>query len=99
MQRKKQKPAKQTEIAKKRIEMLFRLAKKETKENANKYMKIARRISTKNKVKFTPSQKKSFCKNCISYLVPGKNARVRMHKGMLIYYCLDCKHYSRNPLH
>ena len=95
------KPAQQVSIAKKRINFLFQEAKdafKKDKNLANKYVKTARRVAMKYKIKLPSSLKKRFCKNCHSYLVPGVNSRVRIHKHRVIYYCLKCKHYTRQPI-
>jgi len=62
---------------------------------ANKLAKKARRISLKNKVKMPSSLKRQVCKNCSALLVPGKNLRVRTRNGHVVYYCLDCKKYTR----
>ena len=93
------KPASQVEIAKKRIKFLFQEAKDVVKKDqklADKYVKTARKIAMKYKIKLPSSLKKRFCKNCHSYLVPGVNSRVRIHKHRIIYYCFNCKHYMRH---
>ena len=89
------------QIAKNRINFLFQHAKEVFKEDSNlsdKYVKIARRIAMKHKIRMPSSLKKRFCKNCHKYLVPSNNCRVRIHKHRLIYYCLSCKHYMRHPI-
>ncbi|MEK6942890.1 MAG: hypothetical protein AABX00_02400 [Nanoarchaeota archaeon] len=95
------KPAKQLEIAKKRISLLFSMAKDSFKKDSsisNKHIAMARRIAMKYKIKFTSNQKRTVCKNCYKYLVPSVNCRVRLHKSRLIYYCSGCKHYTRFPV-
>ena len=95
------KPSKQLEIARKRIDFLFEIASKEfdiDKKSSNKHIKIAQRIAMKNKLKFTPIQKKSFCKKCFSFLRVGVNCRVRLHKGRIISYCFECKNFKRHPI-
>jgi len=95
------KPANQVEIAKKRIKFLFNEAKdvfKKDQKLSDKHVKLARRISMKYKIKLPSSLKKKFCKNCHSFLAPGINSRVRIHKHRVIYYCYSCKHYMRHPL-
>ncbi len=96
-----EKPASQIKIAKKRIEFLFKHAKEVFKEDSkfsDKYVKIARRIAMKYKIRLSSSIKKRFCKHCHKYLMPGVNCRIRLHKHRLIYYCLSCKHYMRHPV-
>ena len=88
-------------IAKNRIRLLFRLAKEHFKEDhklSDKYVKIARRVAMKHKVRLSSELKKSFCRNCHKYLVPGVNSRVRLHKHRLIIYCMSCRHYTRQPI-
>jgi len=65
------------------------------KSLAKKYARKARRVSLKNKVKMPPHLKRQVCKNCSALLVPGKNLRVRTRNGHVVYYCLDCKKYTR----
>ena len=95
------KPNSQLKIAKKRIIFLFNEAKQVFRENSrlsDKYVGMARKIAMKYKVRLPAELKKKFCKNCHKYLVPGANCRVRIHKHMVIYYCISCKHYMRQPV-
>ena len=62
---------------------------------AHKYAKKARRTSLKYKLKLPLEFKRRICKNCYSFLVPGKNLRVRTHRGHVVYYCLECKKFMR----
>ena len=62
---------------------------------ADKCAKKARRTALKYKVSLPLKFKRSICKNCHSFLVPGKNMRVRTHKGHIVYYCLNCKGFMR----
>ena len=95
------KPAKQQQIAKRRIRFLFQEAKSVFKENSalsDKHIKLARRIAMKYKIRLPSELKKRFCRNCRKYLVPGVNCRVRIHKHRLIYYCIGCRHYMRRNI-
>ena len=95
------KPQSQLKIADARINFLFGLAKKTFNSDsklADEYIKTAVKITLKNKTKFTKEQKKMFCKNCHSFLMQGKNCRVRIHKHRLIYYCQNCKNFMRFPV-
>mgnify|MGYP001563025492 CR=1 FL=1 len=95
------KSGKVQQIAKKRIEFLFKYAKEVFKEDSNlsdKYVKIARRIAMKYKIRLPSKLKKRFCKHCYKYLVPSVNCRVRIHKHRLIYYCLSCRYFMRHPI-
>lgn len=85
-------------IARERIAELVKQAGKIFKEEerlANRYIKLARKISLKYKVPFSKEQKMQFCKKCQSFLVPGNNARIRTNKGKIVVLCLKCKHISR----
>src|SRR3989338_2228217 len=95
------KPAKQVQIAKRRIRFLFSEARESLKKDARlsaKYVKLARRLAMKYRIKLPSELKKKFCKSCNSYLIPGVNCRVRIHKSRVIYYCLSCKNYIRHPI-
>ena len=62
---------------------------------AHKYAKKARRIALKYKLKLQPNLRRRICKNCFSFLVPGKNLRVRTTRGHVTYYCLECRKFMR----
>ena len=88
------------EIARERIKILFKQAKevfKKDKSLANRYVKLARELAMKYKVRLPSELKRQFCKHCYSYLVPSVNVRVRTREGKVIYYCLECKKYMRFP--
>ena len=94
------KPAEHKEIALERINTLFKEASgvfKEDKKLANRYVKLARELAMKFKVRIPSHLKRRFCKHCYSYLMPGENLRVRTREGKVIYYCLECKKFMRIP--
>ena len=92
----KKKPEKQVEIAKERIQRLFELAEEaKTPELAKRYVFLARRISMKLKVKIPRELKRRYCKHCLAYLIPGRNLRVRMQTGKVVYTCLSCNKHMR----
>ena len=101
MKRKYQKkPEKQKQIAKERIEILFKEAKEAFKEDprlADRYVSLARKIAMKYKVRIKPELKRRFCKHCYKFLVPGANCRVRMHDNKVVYCCSSCKKFMRFP--
>jgi ribonuclease P protein subunit RPR2 len=96
----KKKPTKQREIALERIKILFKQAgeifKKEPKLS-DRYVHLARKIAMKYKVRIPSQLKKRFCKHCYKYLVPSVNCRVRVQRGKVVYYCLNCKKFMRFP--
>ncbi|MBI4448294.1 ribonuclease P [Candidatus Woesearchaeota archaeon] len=97
---KKYEKEKNKKIAKERIESLFSSAEKECSkhpERSNRYVEIARSIAMKFRVKLPSKLKRRFCKKCNSFLVPGKNCRVRMKSGKVVYTCLNCAEVVRLP--
>ncbi|MBI1935551.1 ribonuclease P [Candidatus Woesearchaeota archaeon] len=95
------KPEKQVRIAKARIKFLFDEAKESFRKDSklsDKYIKLARRIAMRYKLRLPSELKKRICKNCHKFLVPGINCRVRIHKHRIIYFCMSCRHYMRYPV-
>ncbi|MEA3515082.1 MAG: ribonuclease P protein component 4 [Nanoarchaeota archaeon] len=85
-------------IARERITKLFARAEevyKEHHELANRYVSLARKIQMKYRVRIPAELRKKFCKHCLHFLVPSKNCRVRLQKNHIVYYCLDCKKFTR----
>ena len=70
---------------------------RENKDLSNDYVRKARNIAKKHQLTFPRDLKRRFCKHCYSYLVPGKNLRIRTHEGHVVYYCLECKKFMRFP--
>ena len=86
--------------AKEMVIKLFEQAKESFKTNklkANLFVKKARKIAMKFKLRIPSEIKRNFCKYCHSYLIPGQNLRVRTQEGKLVYYCLECKKHWRMP--
>ncbi len=81
-------------IAKKRVEILFSLARKRIDEGelnyARKYIQLAKRIAMKAQIKIPKELKQNFCKNCYLLLIPGKTCKVRKTKNKLTKICLNC---------
>ena len=93
-----QKSREHQEIAMERINILFNEAKKafrEEPEFSNRYVRLARKIAMKYKIKIPSKLKRQFCKKCLAYLVPGVNLRVRAKKGHMVYCCQNCRHVMR----
>lgn len=93
-----QKPLKQRNIAIERISHLFREAKKRFKTDralAKRYVILARKIAMKVKVAIPFPYRRQYCLKCNAYWWPGINCRVRLRKGMVVHYCLECKHFRR----
>ena len=92
------KPKKQRDLALEKITLLFKEAISSFKtdpKTADKNVKLARKTAMTFKVKIPLKFKRRFCKNCYSFLLPGKNCRIRTNKGNIVYYCLNCKGFTR----
>ena len=81
-----------------RIKSLFEQAKDKFNSNpnlSNKYVKMARKLAMKINLRIPSELKRQYCKHCYSYLKPGVNLRIRNNKSRIVYYCLNCKKYTR----
>jgi ribonuclease P protein subunit RPR2 len=89
------------QIAKQRIQILFRQAEKARKENpqlASRYVEVARKIAMAAKIRLPPEYRRRVCRNCNALLVVGDNCRVRIKQRRephLVVTCLACGHQSR----
>lgn len=100
--RSRKKPGWQQEIAGERIAILFMLAEREFKkhrERSRRYVQLARRIGMRYNMKIPENLKRSFCKNCSSYLKPGVNCSIRANPAQkaIIIKCLECGKIARHP--
>ena len=94
--KKRQKPDKKETL--KRVKELFWRASQQfeiDKETANKTVQKARKLAMSQRLHLPPELKRSFCKHCHAYLKPGRNARIRINKGRVIIYCLECRKFIR----
>jgi ribonuclease P protein subunit RPR2 len=90
---------KSRELARQRMERLFSLAASEHElhpERSNRYVHIARQISTRHRVRMPPHLKKLFCKNCGRF-TSATGIRTRLHQGVLTTTCLHCGRQMRRP--
>ena len=65
------------------------------RELAKEHVKLARKICMKYKAKLPSVLKRKYCKHCHTYLKVSVNCRIRLNKGKVVYYCLDCKKFTR----
>lgn len=94
----KKRAIRQKALAAENIQIYFEEAKKRfaaAPDLAHRYMQMARSMAMRFRVCIPPKLRWRMCKNCLHYLVPGSNARIRVEKGMRIILCKDCKHISR----
>ena len=80
------------DIALERIYRLLELAKEEAKTNSERsraYVELARKVSSRNRVRIPRKLKHSFCKKCNSLLLP-RNSKSRVKGNWLNVTCLKC---------
>jgi ribonuclease P protein subunit RPR2 len=100
IKRQKQKQ-KQERKALKHMKSLFELEQKIVYKNnklANRYIQLIRRLAMKFRLKTPSEMKRAYCKHCYVALAPGQNCRIRTRNGKLVYYCYNCKKYTRIPI-
>jgi len=87
-------------IAAERIDRLHDLAREAASEDnedrAREYVRRARRIAERNRLRLPRSFVRFTCDGCDAYLRPGKNARVRLQEGHVVVTC-DCGQQARYP--
>ncbi len=87
-------------IAEERIERLAELAKQAAEndedQRARTYVRRARRIAERNRLRLPRRFKRFTCDACDRYLIPGKNARFRTQAGHVVITC-DCGAQARYP--
>jgi ribonuclease P protein subunit RPR2 len=97
--RRKNNAAENKEIARQRIVMLFELASNEMDlhpERSDRYVEIARNISTRIRIRMPPHIKKMYCKYCGCYL-NATRCRVRLRDGIITTTCQKCGKQKRLP--
>lgn len=85
-------------IARERITALFRQAEGAAgahPERSNRYVELARKIAMRQRVRIDREHRRRFCRQCSSFLVPGQNMRVRVHRGNVVVTCLVCSKKTR----
>lgn len=83
------------ELAGERIERLIELAQKEAKkrpERSRRYVSLARKLSSRYNVAIPAKWKRSICRKCDAFLVPGRNLTVRAspRSKAVLYVCKEC---------
>jgi ribonuclease P protein subunit RPR2 len=85
-------------IARERIRILFEqadLASPAHPERSNRYVELARKIAMRQRVRIDRDLRRRFCHHCSAFLVPGRNMRVRIHRGNVVVTCRDCNRKMR----
>jgi ribonuclease P protein subunit RPR2 len=83
-----------------RIDRLHALARAAARDGetdrARYYVRLARRVGERNRVRLPREFRRFTCDACDSYLLPGRNARVRLRSGHVVVTC-DCGSQARYP--
>ncbi|MGM5480807.1 MAG: ribonuclease P protein component 4 [Nanobdellota archaeon] len=90
----------QNKIAKNHVRELYNEQRKQLysdKKLAQRYSDLIRRISMKFRLKLPREVKHSYCKHCKTVFIPGENCRIRLQGKKVVYYCFECKNYTRLP--
>lgn len=100
--RRSKKPIQYLKIAEERIEILFSLAEKEFSkhpERSKRYVELARKIGLRYNIRLSKGQKRKFCKDCNSLLIPGKTSQVRINsdRKIITTKCLNCNRIYKHP--
>ena len=88
-------------IARERIHILFEQAGQESvahPERSNRYVDIARKIAMRQRIRIDRELRRQYCHYCYSFLVPGRNMRVRVHRGNVVVTCHSCNKKTRYRL-
>ena len=87
-------------VAEERIERLHDLARDAAiagrEDRAREYVRRARRLAERNRIRLPEEFTRFTCDACDAYLRPGKNARFRLQDGHVVCTC-DCGHQARYP--
>jgi ribonuclease P protein subunit RPR2 len=85
-------------IARERIEVLFGQAEQAFPahpERSNRYVELARKIAMRQRIRIDRAFRRRFCHHCFAFLVPGRNMRVRVHRGHVVVTCQSCNKKMR----
>lgn len=88
------------QVAEERIDRLADLAAEAAEagetERARTYVRRARRIAERHRLRLPRRFRRFTCGACDRYLIPGRNARVRTQDGHVVITC-ECGAQSRYP--
>lgn len=95
------KPSSLKQIAKQRIEILFKQADQVSRQNAklsSAYVQTARKIAMSARFPLPLEFRRKICKKCNTLLTPGFNCRTRLQQKRephIVVTCLNCGNQSR----
>ncbi|HXG73351.1 MAG: RNase P subunit [Candidatus Nitrosotenuis sp.] len=81
-------------IALERIQILLKEAQANAKKNpelAQRQASLARKISTKHKIKLPYEIRMQFCKKCKSFIAPGVGSKIRLGRSTLKSVRITCQ--------
>lgn len=89
-------------VAQERMQILLGQAKDvagKDQKLSRRYVELARKISTRTKIRIPKEDKRYLCKGCGIALIPGLNARVRLRprNTRVVITCLSCGAVKRYP--
>jgi ribonuclease P protein subunit RPR2 len=88
-------------IASERMQILIERAQESSQAGepalADRYAQLARALGMRYNIRLPPQFKRRLCRDCGSYLVPGRNMRVRLRDGRTVWTCLKCGGIKRRP--
>lgn len=89
----------EAKIGTERVKILLEEAQKAANlERSRRYVKLARKVAARIRLRLSPTTKRKFCKYCNAYFIQGKNCRVRTRKGLIVVTCLQCGKQMRHRL-
>lgn len=88
------------QLARERIDRLHDLASEAAAEGdderAREYVRLARRVGERHRLRLPRRFRRFTCDRCDRYLKPGRNARTRLRDGHVVVTC-DCGEKARYP--
>jgi ribonuclease P protein subunit RPR2 len=91
------------QIARQRVQTLFKMAKETIKEDpslAERYAETARKIAMSAKIRLPTESRLQICRHCKSFIMPGVNCKVRLRhrrEPHIVITCQKCGGYMRIP--
>lgn len=90
-------------VAGERFQILLDQAKQmawKDEKLSRRYVNLARKISSRTKVRIPKESKMYLCKGCGLALIPGHNAKMRLHAHTtgIVITCLSCGAVKRYPV-
>jgi len=90
-------------VSNERFQILIEQAKKMAwtdEKLSRRYVNLARKISSRTKVRIPRESKMCLCKGCGLALVPGHNAKIRLHAHTtgIVISCLSCGAVKMYPV-